>query len=201
MKLPKLKLSLNKKKADEQPAHGHESVQSWLPVQDIDDGMFYRPDGKAVGVIRVQPAAFTLLSDRERERRVTTLFEAIQSLPGRAQIVAVPRPIDLDQYLRDLDSRHQEADGARKRLLHGYKSYVRTIVAHAEAMEKRFFVLIPNTTDQADELFQKMREFVANLERADLYSHICESREILDLQFTFFNAAQAAFERAEGSDS
>ena len=197
MKLPKPKLPIGKKKPNQSPV-GKDSVQAWLPVQDIADGIFFRPDGHPVGVIRVQPAAFNLLSENERARRIATLYEAIQSLPGKVQIAAVPRPIDLDQYIRDLDSRHVEADGARKRLLGSYKTYVRTIVAGAEAMEKRFYVLVLASNADLDELNQRMREFIAYLSRADLNAYVCPYSEILDMHFTFFHSAQAAFERAEG---
>lgn len=190
LKLPRLrKVSVKQQSQD--------SVQTWLPIKDIAEGIMYRQDGLPVAVVRVQPAPFSLLSDRERERRITTLFEAIQSLPGQIQIAAVPRPIDLDQYIRDLDQRHELADGPRKRLLRGYRGYVRNLVAGAEAMEKRFFVLIVGESNAEEELLQRSREFVSNLSRAELTAHVCDFREILDLQFTFFHAAQAAFERAD----
>lgn len=192
LKLPKLSKKRNATKSPQDL----DSVQAWLPIKDIADGIMYRQDGLPIAVVRVQPAPFNLLSDRERERRITSLFEAIQSLPGQIQIAAVPRPIDLDFYIRDLDQRHQDADGPRKRLLRGYRGYVRDLVAGAEAMEKRFFVLVVGEVGAEAELLQRSNEFVSNLGRAELTAHICDFREVLDLQFTFFHSAQAAFERA-----
>ena len=112
------------------------TVQNWLPIKDIKEGLIYHTDGKPVAVVRVEPSAFTLLSDREKERRISALFEAIQAVPGDMQIVAVPRPIDLDVYIKDLEEKLQETQGRRKAMLRGYTNYVRKITAGAEAMEK-----------------------------------------------------------------
>lgn len=173
------------------------TVQNWLPIKDIKEGLIYHSDGKPVAVVRVEPSAFTLLSEREKERRISALFEAIQAVPGDMQIAAVPRPIDLDVYIKDLEEKLQETQGKRKTMLRGYANYVRKITAGAEAMEKRFFILIPGTKKGEDELLHKTQEFIGELGRAELDAHICSYQEILDMLFSFFHMAQAAFERAE----
>lgn len=178
------------------------AVQAWLPVQDVDRGLIVRTDGALVAVVRVEPAPFSLLSDRERERRIGALHGAIQSLPGAVQIAIVPRSIDLDQYLRDLESRLREADGPRRALLRGYLTYVRSLVGSGEALERRFYVLVAMASADAkrrgarDELVQRTTEFVAALGRAELTAHRCDDREVIDLLFSFLHPVQAAFERA-----
>ena len=177
------------------------AVQDWLPVRDVVRGLLVRADGVLVAAVRVEPAPFGLLSERERERRIGALHEAIQALPGAVQIAVVPRPIDLDAYLGDLEGRLGEADGPRRALLRGYLSYVRSLVGGGEALERRFYVLIPaNAPGGArrgarEELTQRALEFVAALGRAELQAHPCDDREVVDLLFTWLHPAQAAFER------
>lgn len=189
--------SKNKKSIKEQAISKDNTVQNWLPIKDIKESLIYHTDDTPVAVVRVEPSAFTLLSDREKERRISALFEAIQAVPGDMQIVAVPRPIDLDVYIKDLEEKLQETQGRRKAVLRGYTSYVRNITSGAEAMEKRFFVLIPGTKKGEDELLHKTKEFVGELGRAELNAHICSYQEILDMLFSFFHSVQSAFERAE----
>lgn len=177
------------------------AVQDWLPVRDVEHGLLVRSDGTLVAAVRVEPAPFGLLSERERERRIGALHEAIQALPGAVQIAVVPRPIDLDAYLRDLEGRLAEADGPRRALLRGYLSYVRSLVGGGEALERRFYVLIPAPPPGGDrrgareELTQRAGEFVAALGRAELQAHPCDDREVVDLLFTWLHPVQAAFER------
>ena len=107
------------------------SVQDWLPVRDLEGGLVMRADGVQVAVIRVEPAPFALLSDRERERRIGALHEAIQSLPGSAQILVTSRPIALDGYLAELADALGDARDQRRGLLRGYLGYVREVLAVA----------------------------------------------------------------------
>lgn len=200
MKLPALKLPQlpGTAKKPPAPAPGQDTLQRWLPVKDVSGGLILRQDGTLVAVIRVEPAPFSLLSDRERERRIAAAFEAFQGLGGTAQVISLPRPLDLDAYISDLEARLAEADGARKTVLRAYLSYVRGLAAAGTAVERRFYVLLPGEAKKKgarEELLACAREFVAALGRADLAARICDDREILDLLFVFFNPAQAAFER------
>lgn len=199
--MKKMPMSLPKKKPPGRatgPAPGQDTVQKWLPIVDVTGGILARTDGGLVAVVRVEAAPFTLLSDRERERRIAALHEAIQMLPGAAQICAVPRPIDLDAYITSLEDMQAETEGVRRTILSGYVNYVRGLVTSAGANERRFYVLIPGEGKQKgarEELAQKAVELVAALKRADLQAHLCSDQELLDLLFIFFHPAQAAFER------
>lgn len=177
---------------------GKAAVQAWLPVVDISGGMLVRQDGSLAAVIRIEAAPFTLLSDRERERRIAAMREVIQMLPGQAQIIAVPRPIDLDAYLTSLDALATEAVGPRRGLLRGYLGYVRGLATSAGATERRYYILLPGERGRKgarDELAAKARELVTALARADLQARICGDQEVLDLLYIYLNPAQAAFER------
>lgn len=181
------------------PASERPVVQNWLPVQNISSGLMQRSGGWLVGAIRVEPAAFGLLSPEERSRRIAGLHEAIQALSGEAQICAIPRPINLDAYIAALENQSMEAEGSRKSMLRGYLQYVRRLVASAQAMERRFYVLMSEDRKKKgarEQLLQRMGEFVSALGRADLQAHICSDHEVLDLLFCFSHPAQAAFERA-----
>lgn len=200
MKLPNPRSLLLGSKSARSSTSLHPSVQSWLPVQDVRDAVMVRADGSSVAAVRVDPAPFALLSERERERRIAGLHEALQALPGSAQIAVVPRPLDLDAYLASLESFLVEADGARRGLLRNYLAYVRGLVTSAGALERRFYLLLPSGyrgPADRDELLQKARELVAALGRAELSAHLCDERELIDLLFVYAHPAQAAFERAE----
>ncbi len=181
-------------------ARSHHSVQDWLPVRDVDRGLMVRDGGALVAVVRVEPAAFGLLSEGERDRRIGALHEAVQALPGAAQILVVPRPIDLDAYLGSLEATLAEAEGMRRSALRGYLGYVRAVVGGGEAQEHRYYVLLPAEgvrRSAREELVARAAEFVAALTRADLRAHLCDDAEILDLLYGWLHPAHAARERVE----
>ncbi|KKM13034.1 hypothetical protein SY88_00235 [Clostridiales bacterium PH28_bin88] len=204
MKLPLPKVIKTKRSAktthkSRTPTPAGNTVQYWLPVRDVSNGILRRSDDRLVAIIRVEPAAFTLLSQAERARRIAALHEVIQALPGAVQVCAVPRPIDLDAYITGLEAKLVEVDGSRKTILRGYVHYVRGLAATAAAMERRFYLLVTGDGKNKgvrEELLHRMMELVAALNRAELQAHLCSDQEVLDLLFCFFHPAQAAFERA-----
>ncbi|WP_422445387.1 hypothetical protein [Thermoanaerobacterium sp. DL9XJH110] len=185
-----------KKKMDKNSADkAKQTVQKWLPTEDIVGGLLQLKNGRVAAVIKIDPTPFTLLSELEKSRRIKSLYEAFQALSSRAEIFCMPRPIDLDKYLTSLEDLLKETDPGRRPILRGYLNYVRGIVSSAEATERRFFILIPEEKSRADELQKKVREFVAMLTKAELKAEQCGETEVLDLLFCFFNPAQASFER------
>lgn len=186
----------NKKEKDKGTTdHSRQTVQKWLPVEDIEGGLMQFKNGRVAAVIKIEPAPFTLLSELEKSRRIKSLYEAFQALSSKAQVFCMPRPIDLDRYLNDLEDLLKEIDSGRRPILRGYLNYVRGIVSSAVATERRFYILIPEEKSRADELQKKVREFVTMLTKAELKAEQCGETEMLDLLFCFFNPAQASFER------
>lgn len=174
------------------------AVQDWLPVRDVAGGVMVRADGGLVAAIRVKPVPFGLLSDREKERRVTALHEAIQALTGPAQVVVLPRPLDLDAYIADLDRQLQEAQGVRRNLLRGYAGYVRGLAAGGQAIERRYYLLLQaegSRRGARDDLLARAREVARDLERAELPAQVLDDTELIEMVYTFLHPARPA-ERA-----
>lgn len=179
--------------------------QAWLraEVADVAGGLIHRGDGSLVAVLTVEPANIALLSDRERAQRITALHEALQGIRDAYQILALPRPIDLDAYLRDLDALLAGADPKRRSLLGEYTRYVRRVTASGDAMERRFYLLLPMPPADARrkgavaDLLQRAAEVSAALGRADLRASVLDDRGLIDLLHTFLHPSTAAFERGE----
>lgn len=191
-----LKIGRKHKKVDEKDKK-RLSAQEWIPIEDLHDGILKIRGGKLVSAIRVEPAQFKLLSIREQRRRITAVFEAIQALNGDAQILALPRPIDLDNYILYLDDLLREADSSRKSLLRNYRNYVRGIVMGAEASERRFYFILIFEEDKVtkNDIDKYTREMASLLSKAQLDTKICDDSDVIDFLFVFFNPRQASYER------
>ncbi len=172
------------------------SVQSWIPVRAIEDGVIARGDGVSVAALRVLPAAFGLLSESERERRIALVHEALQGLSGRAQLCSLPRPVDLGAYTLDLERRLAAAAGPRRGLLAGYLRYVRALTgagSGAPALEHRHYVLLAGEPGAPpDGLRLRAAEFAAALGRADLEAVPCGDAELEGLLRSFLEPLHAA---------
>lgn len=190
-KLPRKKKPAKQQQVDQT---ARKAVQDWLPWKDIAGGVITRKDGQVVAVLKVEPFNLALKSESEKKRIITAVHEALNGQREAFQILSLGRPVDLDAYLKGLqDLARETSNPARKKLLQEYTRYVATLVASGEALERRYYILLPGK--EQVELLQRAHELAMNLERSDLKVHICEDQEIIDLVFVFTHPAQAAFER------
>lgn len=180
-----------------------QSVQQWLPVQDLPPGgLLVRRDGALVAAIRVEPRNITLLSQSERIRLLRGLRTAINTIgTPENQIISLPRPIDLDGYLRRLDATLPDLSPARQRLLRQYIRHVSDLIAGGEAQERHFYIMLsrPGGKGAADELRQQATDLADRLLQADLIAHVVDERALLNLLYAFHHPAQAAFERPQAA--
>ncbi len=206
MKLPKaVAQALPGAQAPDPTAARKATAQAWLrgEVADVTGGLLVRGDGSLVAVLQVGPANTSLLSDRERAQRISALHEALQGIRDAYQILAVPRPIDLDAYLRHLEDLLREAGPKRRHLLSQYLAYVRRVVGTGEAQERRFYLLLPLAAQDAkrrgaaDDLRQRAAEVAAALGRADLHTVVLDDRALMDLLHAWLHPSTSAFERAD----
>ncbi|MBO8129281.1 MAG: TraC family protein [Peptococcaceae bacterium] len=188
--------------ADVQQELRQQMVSQWLPFKDIHNSVIERKDGTLVAVLRVMPYNLNLASDNEKRRIIGAVHEALNGQQEPFQILCLPRPVDLDAYLQNLESMAQEiiANLPRKRLLQNYLRYVGSLVAGGQAMERRYYVLLPHRkgNDAFEEVLQRAHELASSLQRAGLRVSVCDDQEIIDLIFCFTHPAQAAFERPPG---
>jgi hypothetical protein len=181
---------------------GSVSTQEWIPIKDVYNGFIHRKDGALVCAIRVQPKNIRLLSKDEAIRLVKLLMEVLNGIDYSYQIITIPRPVDLDAYIAELQSlKSNEENPIKNRLLGNYISQAASVAVSGEALDRLFYILIdefPGNKKQKTELIlhQRASELVSNLMSADLMSHLCSDDELRELLFIFTNLSQAAYERA-----
>ena len=175
------------------------SAQQWLPFKDVADGVICRRDGSPAAVLRVRPYNFALKSRNEKKRVISAVHEAFNGQREPMQIISLGRPVDLDAYLRRLESLSRDLTGNpfRRLLLQNYLRYVSGMVAGGEALERRYYILLPykKGSQAREEAIQRAFELKGMLEGAGLEVDVCYDQEIIDLLFCFTHPVQAAFER------
>ncbi|CFX16367.1 Uncharacterized [Syntrophomonas zehnderi OL-4] len=174
------------------------TAQDWLPIKDITSHFLFRKDGQLVAVLKIEPINIVLKSDSEKKRIVSAVHEAWNGIQYAIQILALPRPVDLDKYLDELQEIARETtDIARKRILQEYIHYIAGIVRGGEALERRYYLLISmaEVKQGKEELLKRAYELAANLETSGLKVNICDDVQIIDMAFSFLHPSQSAFEQ------
>lgn len=173
------------------------SAQDWLPFRDIASHFIFRRDGQLVVVLKIEPINIILKSDSEKKRIVSAVHEAWNGIQYAIQILALPRPVDLDKYLNSLQGQARETgDIIRKRILQKYIYYVAGIVQGGDALERRYYLLTAMEEGKhgKEELLKRAFELAANLETSGLKVGVCDDIQIIDMMFSFLHPSQSAFE-------
>lgn len=175
------------------------TTQQWLPVRDIRDGCLFRPDGGVVAGVQLRMPALALKSAAEQDLLIAGWQAALDGLGCPWQILTLPRPIDLDQYLAGLDAAVQATpSGPRRRVLGEYLRWVSGLARQGEATERRSYLLLSRTgPDAVAEHRQTLAGLLDDLARLrGVEATPLDDAGWRSLLFLAFHAGRAAVEPA-----
>ncbi len=172
------------------------AAQDWLPLADLDDGLLYRSDGGVVGGVTVSPFSLDLKSASEKRTVIGAIHAALNGLKQPWEIVSMFRPVDLDAYLTVLDRLLQDTDPRRKPVLQSYLLWVAGMIHSGEAVERKYYVLITRTgQDAAREHLANLPHLAMDMQRArGLQVRTMTDQDWQELLFLTFQASHAAVE-------
>lgn len=170
------------------------SVQGWIPIQDIDHYHMVRKDKWYVTGIMVYPTNIDLLSLRERNSIIRNLQQVINGLPTHFQFFCVGRPVDLDGYIAHLEQlKANTTDPIRKKILQSQIKEAAQTAISGEALETLFYILF--ASQNKSELLEQVKQILVKMKNKGLNGHICDHKELMDMNFIFTHPVQAAYER------
>lgn len=174
------------------------TVQRWLPVRDVENGMIIRRDGALVAALEIQPINLGLMSPSEQMQVIGAVHEVVNSLQQPAQILSIPRPLDLDAYIHQLEAQLSQVSPDRQRMLRQYIRYVAGQVEGGQAQERRYYILLSQEAGRGAraDLLQLVNDLVARLNAAGLRTHELGDAELFNLLYVWSHPNQAAFERS-----
>ena len=116
------------------------SVQAWLPIADIRNGVFITTDGQFVKLLEVLPVNFDLKSDIEQQNIISSFAAYLKIAPNSVQILVATQKADIEGYLRRMWVLYdaEENDACREMI----EDNIREVeyLADREALTRRFFV-------------------------------------------------------------
>ncbi|MFA6082478.1 MAG: TraC family protein [Patescibacteria group bacterium] len=119
------------------------STQSHLPLVGVENGVVIMHDGSYRAIISVGSTNFMLKSEQEQNALIMAYQNFLNSLNYSIQIVMQSRSLDLEPYLKQLES---TTVGQKNELIKtqttDYVAYVRELITVANIMDKKFFVVI-----------------------------------------------------------
>jgi hypothetical protein len=118
--------------------------QSFVPVQEVRNGVVLLKDGGYRGILMVSSINFSLKSEDEQRGIIGGFQSFLNTLDFSVQIVVHSRKMDIRPYLELLQQRMDLQSTELMRLqLREYISFIQNFIEGADIMTKMFYVIVP----------------------------------------------------------
>jgi hypothetical protein len=126
------------------------SVQTvHLSIEHIDEDVVYLSGEQYRAVLEAGSVNFGLQGEAEQEVVIAGFARALNALSYPIQVLVRVLPIDLDQYLGDIEGRTRGLSDALADLSQEYVSFLRRLARNRALLERRFYVVVPAGTEAA----------------------------------------------------
>ncbi len=117
------------------------SIQSFIPIRDIRDGIIVTTQGEYVKIMEFSPINFGLRSSEERESIITQFASAIRSMPKTVQFKIIARKSDAKPFVEKIreEMETEEYEGCRK--LQSELGDMIDYIGETQGISRRFFLI------------------------------------------------------------
>lgn len=118
------------------------SLQKWLPISDIRDGVVITTDGRFIKIMEAMPVNFYLKSATEQQNIIFYFASYLKIAPDSIQILAVTQKADIEAYIKRMKRLlEDEPDASCREMIEDNISEVEYL-ADREALTRRFFIVL-----------------------------------------------------------
>lgn len=118
-----------------------QSTQSWLPIQDIRDGVVITKDDRYIKIMEFSPINFLLRSSAEQDSILFSFQSMLKIAPCKLQFKVISRTADTEKYLASIRrEQKREQNKNCRQLQEEYLNLVESIGLR-EGVSRRFFLI------------------------------------------------------------
>ncbi|MEA2097968.1 MAG: hypothetical protein U9P70_02745 [Patescibacteria group bacterium] len=192
------------------------SVQKYLEIAEIKDGLVVMKNGSMKAVLMVSSINFALKSIDEQDAIIYHYQSFLNSLDFSVQIVINSRKLNLDNYLQILkDQEKKQMNELLRMQTSNYIEYIQGLVKMANIVSKTFYIVVPFSVSESkggalsvlkgfgsssklmssrttfekykDQLFQRVDHVIENLSGTGLRMTMLNTQELIELYYNLYN--------------
>jgi type IV secretory pathway VirB4 component len=127
------------------------ATQSFVPLEEIRDGIVVLKDGSMRAIMMASSINFALKSQDEQQAILAQFQNFLNTLDFSIQFYVQSRELDIAPYLELLASREKSQTNDLMRIqLREYMNFIREFTEEVDIMAKSFFVIISYTPAKVD---------------------------------------------------
>lgn len=127
-------------------ANSFKATQSFVPIEDVRDGIIVMKDGGMRAALLCSSLNFSLKSNDERMAVLSQFQDFLNSLDFSVQIFIQSRRLDIRPYLALLENQKKnQMNSLMKIQIQEYIEFIKNFTDNTNIMTKSFFVIVPFT--------------------------------------------------------
>jgi len=107
------------------------------------DLIYYKK--KKLAILEVESLNFSIKSQEEKDTITYSFQKLLNAIDFPIQILMTTETLDLNKYLKKIDKSIEDED--KQEIFESYKQHMRTVVEENSAMNRNFYVVIPETSN------------------------------------------------------
>jgi len=163
-----------------------EKIKSSLGLGEIKDNLIH-VNNKKIAIIKVESINFSIKSEKEQETIAYAFQKFLNSIDFPLQILMTTETLDLDVYLKFLENKI--TDENNKEIFDSYKKHMKGLIEENSAMNRIFYVVIPETTD----INIQTQLCEERLNSLNLKTHRLTNRELMQVFAKLFDKKKETF--------
>jgi hypothetical protein len=124
-------------------------IKKFFDIKEIKDNFIFT-EKKRLAVLKIEPINFDIKGEEEKKAIMFSFQKMLNSLDFPIQILMTTETLSLDDYLNSLFSRIQVSSSHikdSKKIFADYSKHMRNIVQENSALNRSFYVIIPETSN------------------------------------------------------
>ena len=130
-----------KRKAGKRKPEKLSFTQDFIPIKNLEHGIFETPDGRYIKILEIEPINFMLRSEEEQYEIICSFASWLKISPVHLQFKSITRKADSDKHIAMLRKEMETEESEQcKKLSEGYIRLIKD-VGSREALTRRFFLI------------------------------------------------------------
>lgn len=122
------------------------STQSFVPIQEVRDGVLVLKDGGMRAILLASSINFALKSEDNKNAIIFQFQDFLNSLDFSVEIVIQSRKLDIRPYIALLEEQEKKQTNDLMRIqIQEYIQFIRSFTENTNIMTKSFFIVVPYT--------------------------------------------------------
>lgn len=176
------------------------AAKKLMDIKTIRADAVYLKGHKIIGVLKVKPINFGVLSEQDQDSVIYGFLEFLNSITFSIQIVMRSVNLDLDDYLRHMRRGITKRDDkVALAYFEHFEEYIRNYIKDAKISDRHFYVIVPGEM-KGDEktilqnLAQRCDQIKATLSLSGIVSERLDTQQLINFYSSYFTQTFEIYE-------